>query len=79
MADATLVDRRSQMNAIALPPRAMTPAKSAAFSKFVESSYPPAQADRWPEGIDYESVEVPTPAPREAFKDPLDVLDLLDD
>lgn len=33
----------------------------------------------WPSGIDYASVSVPDPAPRETFLDSLDTLAFLDD
>jgi hypothetical protein len=68
---------------LTLPPPAVTPTRSAALVMTVnEVAYPrqsPADLDYWPGGIDYEGVSLPTPDPRGAFKDSLDVLHLLED
>jgi hypothetical protein len=71
---------------VATPPEAVTPTRAVASLVISERSFRQDQqteetADRhiWPTGINYSSVTVPQPAPRDAFLDPLDVLELLDD
>lgn len=71
---------------IALPSYAVTPTRAVASLVVSARGHQPSQrteetadAHLWPAGIDYGSVTVPQPAPRDAFLDPLDVVDLLDD
>lgn len=70
---------------IAPPPKALTPTRSAALIVPAPGFLrPPSQDEpvdmyRWPAGIEYGSVAIPEADSRDAFLDPLDVLDLLDD
>ena len=83
------VERNGRMNPPLLappPPEAVPPTRSAPSlvitvhnSGAGKTEAAPQRADYWPEGIDYDAVDVPGPAPQGTFRDPLDTLDLLDD
>lgn len=70
---------------LTVPPPAVAPTRSAALvieiaTKKVEYiTESPAASRYWSQGIEYDSVTVPEPDARSTFKDPLDVIDLLDD